>query len=168
MKKNCFPAMIAVLLLLYTNVLQAQTTQTKLNQIELMNQFTGIWKSEKDDTTDIIEDKLFGDGHELFMKTETKGKIIWEGKSIIGYNKKNDMLIESLLERWIPNNTFLTIWSVRFLSTNKFEEILLDEISNPEKATEKWIYELKSPDLMISTWMNNNKVVSVYTFNRVK
>jgi hypothetical protein len=160
--------LIAIFLSFRTIIIQAQTTQTILNQIELMKQFTGIWKSEKDDTTDIIEDKLFGDGHELYMKTETKGKIIWEGKSIIGYDKKSNMLIESLLEHWIPNNTFLTIWSVRFLSANKFEEIKLDEISNPEKATEKCIYELKSPDLRISTWMNNNKVVSVYTFKRVK
>jgi len=45
---------------------------------------------------------------------------------------------------------------------------LLKDIPNPEKATEKDFYELKSPDLMINTYIKNNKIVSVDTFKRVK
>jgi hypothetical protein len=98
-------------LLLCTNGIQAQTTQTKLNQVELMKQFIGTWKSETNDTTYIIEDKHYGDGHEVYMKNETKGKIIWEQKSLIGYDKKNDMLIEAMIEHNSPN---ITLFSIRF------------------------------------------------------
>jgi hypothetical protein len=165
MKKVCLTTAFAVFLLFCVSGVQAQTKETKLNQVELMKQFTGTWKSERNDTTTIIEDNLFGDGHIVYMKTETKGKVIWEGRTLLGYDKKNDMLIEAIIEHNSPN---IFLWSSRFLSSNKFEEIPLDDISNPEKSTEKDIYELKSSDLMINTYSKNNKVVSVDTFKRVK
>jgi hypothetical protein len=165
MKTFCKTIIITALLFFCTNGIQAQTTQSKLNQVELLKQFTGTWKSERNDTITIIEDKLYGDGHEIYMKTEAKGKIIWEAKTLIGYDKKNDILIEALLEHNSPN---ISLSSIRFLLTNKFEEISLEEISNPEKASEKDIYELKSPDLMINTYIKSNKVVSVDTYKRVK
>ena len=165
MKKFCLIIEITVLLIFCMNGLQAQTTDAKLNQVELMKQFTGTWKSEKHDTAYIIDDKLYGDGHEVYLRTETKGKIIWEAKTLMGYDKKNDMLIEAFIEHNSPN---IILSAIRFLSPNKFIGILLEEISNPEKATEKDIYELKSPDLFIDTYMNNNKLVSIDTFKRVK
>jgi hypothetical protein len=165
MKISLLTKLIVVFLLLCTNETQAQTAQTKLNQVELMKQFTGTWKSERNDTITIIDDRLYGDGHDVYVKTETKGKIIWEAKTLVGYDKKNGILIESLLEGKSPN---ITLWAIRFTSTNKFEEIPLEDISNPENATEKDFYELISPDLMINTYMKKNKVVSVDTFKRVK
>jgi hypothetical protein len=155
----------AVFLLFCVNWVQSQTTETKLNQVELIEQFVGTWKSEKQDTAYIIDDKLYGDGHEVYLRTETKGKIIWEAKTLMGYDKKNDMLIEAFIEH---NSPKIILSAIRFLSPNKFIGILLEEISNPEKATEKDIYELKSPDLMINTYIKNNKVVSIDTFKRVK
>jgi len=38
---------------------------------------------------------LFGAGMEATIKIVTKGKIITEGKAIMGYDKKNDKLIET-------------------------------------------------------------------------
>ncbi|MCX6262787.1 MAG: hypothetical protein NTY95_18450 [Bacteroidia bacterium] len=165
MKKFCLTIAIAVLCMIISNEVQAQTTQTKLNQVELMKQFAGTWKSETNDTTNIIEDKSYGDGHDVYIKTETKGKIIWEQKSLIGYDKKNDILIEAIIKHSSPN---IMLCSIRFIASNKFEEILLEDISTPENVTEKWINELKSPDLLILTIVKNDKVVSVNTFKRVK
>ena len=165
MKTLCLTTMIALCLSFCTTGIKSQTTQAKLNQVELMKQFTGTWKSEKNDTTYIIDDKLYGDGHEVYLKTETKGKIIWEARTLMGYDKKNDMLIEAFIEHNSPN---IILSSIRFLSPNKFVGILLEEISNPEKATEKDIYELKSHDLMINTYIKNNKVITVDTYKRVK
>lgn len=165
MGKFCLISAFAVFFLFCVNEIQAQTTQNKLNQVELMKQFTGTWKSERNDTTTIIEDNLFGDGHIVYMKTETKGKVIWEGRTLLGYDKRNDILIEAIIEHNSPN---IFLWSLRFLSSNKFEEIPLDDISNPEKSTEKDIYELETSDLMINTYIKNNKVVSVDTYKRVK
>jgi hypothetical protein len=140
-------------------------TSKELNQIELMKQNIGTWKCENNDTTFIIEDKSFGDGHEVYAKWETKGKIIWEAKSLVGYDKKNDILIESILEHNSPDISLGAMW---FTATNKFQEIPLKDISNPENATLKWTYELKSPDLSIETYFQNNKVVSVHNYKRIK
>ena len=68
----------------------------------------------------------------------------------------------------INNSPDIYLWSIRFLSTNKFEEIWIERISNPEKDIEKDIVELKSPDLLINTYIKNNKVVRVDTLKRVK
>jgi hypothetical protein len=54
--------MIAVFLLFSLNGLQAQTSQTKLDQVKLMKQFIGTWKCEMGkDTTWTIECKSYGD-----------------------------------------------------------------------------------------------------------
>lgn len=156
-------SIIALFLLLLINGVRAQTTQPKLNQVELMKQFTGTWKSETNDTTYIIEDKPYGDGHEVYMKNETKGKIIWEEKSLIGYDKKNDKLIESEINNINPNIRLYSIW---FTSTNKFVAILFEDTSNPEKTTLS-NYEFKSPDLLIETDVKNNKTIGTHTYHRV-
>jgi hypothetical protein len=145
----------------------AKNTETskELNQVELMKQCIAYWKCESKDTTFIIEDKYYGGGHDVYVKWETKGKIIREMKTLVGYDKKNDILIESILDHKSPD---MWLGAMRFTSTNKFEEIALEDISNPEKVTEKWTYELKSPDLLIETYFQNNKVISVHNYKRVK
>lgn len=165
MKTFCLTTMIALCLSFCTTGIKAQTTQTKLNQVELMKQFTGTWKSETNDTTYIIEDKPYGDGHEVYMKNETKGKIIWEEKSLIGYDKKNDMLIEAMIMNYSPS---IDLWSIRFSSPEKYEEIPLGEISDPEKATQKDIVEFKSTDLFTDTYIINEKVIKIDILRRVK
>jgi hypothetical protein len=65
MKTFYITTMIVALLLLCTNSSQAQTAQTKLNQVELMKQFAGTWKCESNDTTFTIEDKYYGGGHDV-------------------------------------------------------------------------------------------------------
>ncbi len=45
MKKICLTITIAVFLLICSSGIQAQTTQTKLNQVELAKQFLGTWQN---------------------------------------------------------------------------------------------------------------------------
>jgi len=92
-----------------------------------------------------------------------KGKIIREAKSLIGYDKKNDKLIDSEINNINPNNRLYSIW---FTSTNNFEAILFEDISNPEKATYS-NYEFQSPDLLIETDIKNNKTIGTQTYHRV-
>jgi hypothetical protein len=66
------------------------------------------------------------------------------------------------------NNADIDLNAIRFSSPKKFEEILFEDLSNPENAAEKDFYELKSPDVMINTYIKNNNVVSVDTYRRVK
>ena len=165
MKKTCLTITIAVFLLLCINGIQAQTTQTKLNQVELMKQLLGTWKSEAfQDSIWTGECKSFGNGLEWSSKTELKGKIVREGRSLMGYDKKNDKLIECDLSNSSPDIMLYSMW---FTSANKFEEILLKDVSHPENAL-IMKYEFKSPDLFIETDIMNNKTVGTYTMHRVK
>jgi hypothetical protein len=156
--------MVVAFLLLCTKGIQAQTTQTQLNQVELMKQFIGIWKAEMGkDTIFIMEGKTFGKGLEFYWKTDAKGKIISEGKSIMGYDKINNRIIEPQI--WDSGPDIL-LWSGLFTSSNKYEAILLKDIANPEKATLKWEYEFKAPDLLVCTYIVNKKTTATYTLNR--
>ena len=166
MKTHYLTTITIVLLLLCTVGLMAQNTQTQLNQVELMKQFLGTWKGEMGkDTAFVMEIKSFYNGFESYLKTETKGKIIIEEKTIMGYNKKIDKLIESGI---MNSNPEIMSWANWFLSPNKFEGVLLEDISNPEKATLKWTIELTSPDVMVWSNIVNNKSTGTYTFHRIK
>jgi hypothetical protein len=166
MKTLCSTAIIAVCMLLIMDETQAQTTQTKLNQVELMRQFIGTWKGEMGkDTAFVMEIKSFYNGFESYLKTETKGKIVIEEKTIMGYDKKSDKLIESGL---MNSNPYIITWVNWFSSSNKMEAVLLEDVSNLEKANFKWTFELKSSDLMVWSNIVNNKTTGTYTFHREK
>jgi hypothetical protein len=53
MKKLCLTTVVFVFLMFISNVIQAQSTQTKLNQVELAKQFLGTWQGNtgKDTST---------------------------------------------------------------------------------------------------------------------
>src|ERR1035437_9475320 len=94
MKTSYSSAIIALFLLLSSNGIQAQTTQTKLDQVELMKQFVGSWKVEESkDTTFFWDAKSYGTGLEGYYKTVTKGKTVTEGKFLQGYDKSIDKSI---------------------------------------------------------------------------
>ena len=166
MKKLFLTTAIAVFLLICFNRIQAQTTQTKLNQVELLKQLIGNWKSDAfQDTIWTGECKSFGNGLECSTKTMVKDKVVREGKGFIGYDKKNDKLIECDI---IKTTSEITLYSMWFTSPNKFNEILLEDVSNPEKASFIEKYEFKSSDLFTETDLRNNKTVGTYTMHRVK
>jgi hypothetical protein len=165
MKKICLTTIIVVFLLFCTVGIQAQTVPTKLNQIELVKQFLGTWKSEMvQDTIWTGECKTFGSGIEMYFKAETKGKVVMEQKSLIGYDKKNDKLVEFDLYK----SSDIMIYAMWFTSKSAAIEIPYEYLSNSEKTQLKWDIEFKSPDLFKETFTQNNKVVAVYTFNREK
>ena len=165
MKTFSLTTMIVAFLFLCTYETKAQTTQTKLNQVELMKQFLGTWKSEMvQDTIWTGEGKSFGNGIELYFKGESKGKIVSEMRSLMGYDKKNDKLIEADLMK----GSDILVYAVWFNVKNKCIVIPYEYIANPEKAPMKWDVEFKSPDVFIQTMTMNNKIVQVTTFKREK
>jgi hypothetical protein len=165
MKNLCFTTTISLLLLICFNGLQAQTTQTKLNQVELMKQFIGTWKSVEKDTTFIWECKSFGEALEFTIKDETKGKVTIGAKSVMGYDKENDWLIESVIQDNSPEIFLCPCW---FASTNTFIQIMWRDIANPENANLKWTVEFKSPDSFVVTEIKNNKTTFANTYHREK
>ena len=116
MKTFILTAMIAVFLLFYTNELQAQSTQTQLNQLELIKQFIGNWTCEMGkDTTVFCEYKLFGTGIEDYYKAITKGKIFLSDHSCL--------VVRRIVKRYLSNLIFLNFQSLAFL-TNHTSKLL--------------------------------------------
>jgi hypothetical protein len=166
MKTLLFTTMTVVFLLCFTIGIQAQTTQTKLDQVELMKQFLGTWKGEMGkDTTAILEYTIFGTAVEANFKIITKEKIINSGKELYGYDKNNDKIIEAQLWESSPDLIIHGLW---FTSKNIVEVVQSQDISNPDNATLKWKIEFKSPDLWVMTTTQNSEVVSTLIFTREK
>ena len=90
MKRIFLTAIISVSLLIWSTRLEAQTTLTKLNQVELIKQLTGNWKGDVGkDTTAFWEIKYGNVGLECNFKFVTKDKMVMEGKQLWGYDKKS-------------------------------------------------------------------------------
>jgi len=166
MKKVHLTLIIIVFLLLCANGIQAQTTQTKLNQIELHKQFLGNWKCELGkDTSCVIEVIPFGSGIEITRKFITKGNIFDTWKELSGYDKKNDKFLGAQLKK-SSTPVYLTVsW---FTSINICESVSFKDLSDPDKATVKWTWELKTPEIATMTTTRNNMVVSTIQYTRIK
>jgi hypothetical protein len=166
MKTFCLTTKIALFLLLYTNGIQAQTTQTKLDQVQLMKQFLGNWKAElSKDTVAILECKSLYNGFDFYYKTKTKGKTIFEERTFTGYDEKSDKLIKVFFSNSKPEFGILTLW---FIKATVCKEIFFEDIPNPDKAKLKWIFEFKTPNLLLWSLIKNNEVVWVDTYKRIK
>ena len=170
MKKFYSVTLIAVFILFSVNRIQAQTTQTTqsgFDQLELMKQFLGTWKSESaKDTVSTAEFKSTGNGGmEFNVKIATQGRIFFEMKQLWGYDKKTDKFIVAGLIKDNPNITLESTW---FSSKNLCEQIPFEFVTNPKLATSKVTLEFKSPDLVIRNQIVNNKLVITETYNRQK
>jgi hypothetical protein len=163
--KTFITAPIAVFLSICLNGLQAQTTQVKLNQVELIKQYISNWKGEVGkDTTAFWDIKLNGTVLECNFKYVTKDKIVMEGKQLWEYDKKVDKFILSSITNGMDTGTSV-LW---FTSKNKSIIIPFSDISNPEKATFRLEMEFKSPVIFIQKTIVNNNLVKTFTFDRVK
>ena len=165
MKKIYLTAIISVSLLICSNGLKAQSTLTRLDQVELIKQFVGNWNGDTGkDTTVFWEIKFNGTGLECSFRYLTKDKIILEGKQLWGYDKKVDKFILSSATNGMDAGPS-SLW---FTSKTKCIIIAFSDISNPDKATFKIETEFKSPDVFIQKTVINNNIVKTDTFNRVK
>jgi hypothetical protein len=165
MKLSYLSILISLFLSFIKIEIQAQTTQTKLNQAELMKEFTGTWKNVDNDTTFIWECKSFGSALEITIKTETKGKVTIDAKSLLGYDKENDRLIEAVIDPKSPEIYLCPCW---FTSKNSFVQILWKDKADPDKADFKWAIEFTNPDSFVITEIRNNIKGEPHTYLRAK
>jgi hypothetical protein len=151
--------LIASFLLFCSNRMQAQTTSIKLDQMELMKQYLGIWKGEMaKDTVMILNFTSFGKTIEDNYKVVTKEKILFTGKEIYGYDKKYDKLVIAAIN---DNSTRLSL-SVGWFSSKDTGNIVggYQYLSNPEKSSFKSQWILIQPDKMKRIIIQNKMVVS--------
>jgi hypothetical protein len=165
MKMNFLSMAIIVFLLICSNRIQAQTTETKLNQVELMKQFIGSWKVDlAKDTVLFWDAKPFGTGLECYYKTVSKDKILMEAKQLFGYEKKTDKYVAANLVKGMD----IEIWALWFTSNNKYVITYYSDISNPDKSSFKMDGEFKSLNVYTETYIMNGKPIMTYTYTRVK
>ena len=136
-------------------------TSKDLNQIELIKKFVGTWKSEAGkDTSFIWEGKSYGEGLDVNVRFETKGKIINEGKAVLAYDKNSDKYIQARIMK-TSGSILAAMW---FTSKNTCEGVLYNDMSNPENAKMKAIFEFISPTKFTQTDKVPNKPDEVSTF----
>jgi hypothetical protein len=166
MKKFYSTTAIAVFLLLISIGIKAQTAQTKLNQVELMKQFIGTWKSDwGDGKAMILEYTPYGNGIVGNAKIESKETALDNKKYFFGYDEKNDKIIITILHHNAPIIEITANW---FISKDIMNSVPFQDISNPGNANMKWKFEFKSPDKFVITSLQNNIVKSVDEWTREK
>ena len=166
MKKICLTLSVAIFLLFLLNEVQAQTTTTKLNQVELMQQLLGNWKGElAKDTIMIMNWTSYGKASEDNYKVVTKDKILYSRKAIYGYDQKYDKIVAAAITDNSPNIDLMAIW---FSSKDTANLVEYEYLSNPEKSNFKMQWIFIQSDSAKRIVINNNKVVSVSTFFREK
>jgi hypothetical protein len=164
--KTSFLTTIVFSFLLHNTIgIQAQTPQAKLNQFDLEKQFLGTWQAINGNEITTVRCKLFYNGVETYFKTEKEGKIVVENKLLLGYDKKLDKLVECGIG---SDDKCIAVYAAWFTSENKMEEVLLEDISKPADSIFRQIFEFKSSDAFILTYMNKNKITGTYSFKREK
>ena len=77
---------LPLIALCFSISLQAQSSETDLDQVELMKQFIGTWKAEiQEDTTQIWEAIPLEKGYEVNVSWQAKGETYATGKGIMGF-----------------------------------------------------------------------------------
>ena len=154
--------LIAGFVLIGTFELQAQTTDNKLNQVDLMKKFVGRWKCELGkDTVLIGENIVFGTGLVCSTQIIANGKILNSVKQLYGYDKKIDKFIVAELIESSPVIEICTSW---FTSQNTGELV----VANPDNAPFRFKFEFKNADLIVQTAIQNDKVIKEITITRIK
>ena len=134
-----------VFLLIFTNGILAQTTQTNLNQVELMKQLIGTWQATVgQDTINIWEAKPFGKALIITNYNVIKGIASKPNINSIGYDDRDDMLKGFIIDY---NAEFLT-WIGRF-TADKILKVDAVDTFKPEIVWWKNELEFITPTDMI-------------------
>ena len=133
MKKLCFTTMIAVFMLLFTNGLQAQTTQPKLDQLKLWNAFIGTWQQViSKDTIQISETQKYGNAFVGNVYLVVNGKKTFQFGVTTLYSPKED----NFKGFWFyPNGSYSTLIG-SYTAENKVSYNFVENF-NPEKVLRK-------------------------------
>ncbi len=165
MKKLCLTSVIFVFLLFISNGIQAQSTQTKLNQVELAKQFLGTWQTTfGKDTVEIWEAKPYGKAIIISVTQTVKGKKYDSYVCNIGYDDRDDKIKGFNLS---PNTDFMT-WVGIFTTDKKFNADALDTFK-PDVIWFKNEVEFKTPTDMIMRGFNaKGEKTGEWSYKKVK
>ncbi len=162
MKKLTKLVLFSLLILFNMNKIQSQTSETKLEQVELMKQFLGVWKAEfGDGSVFTSENKQFGNGMSSNSQIiNNNGEVIESVIQLFGYDKKTDKFIIAELKTSSPVIEICSIW---FTSKQKGEIV----ITNPSNAPFSFKFEFKSSDTILQSAIKDNQIVNKVVLSRV-
>lgn len=162
MKISFTTILIVSFILINMSRIQAQTTEIKLDQVELMKQFIGTWKGEfGNNSVFLCENKQFAKGIISNSHITTKGEIIESVAQLYGYDNKADKFIVAELKE---SSSVIEICSTWFTSINTGEII----VTNPDNAPFRFKFEFKTPDMIEQTAIQDNKVVNKIILERIE
>lgn len=148
-----------------SSLIQAQTAEPILNQLELMKQFIGSWKTDFDKNgTFFWEAKSYGTGFETNLHGVSNGNTVFDGKQLLGFDKRNDKYI--VAQMFLGKD--IEIGATWFISKTKYKWIPNCDITNPEKSSVIIEGEFKTPDMFVEIKKVNDKPVRTLTYTRVK
>jgi hypothetical protein len=145
MKKFCLTAVIAALFLFISNGMQAQTTQMKLDQLKLMEQFLGTWQlNEGKDTFLVAEIEQYGKAFVEHAYLNINGKESQQ-MGMFSYSfssKEGKFKVFELM----ANGSYLTMLA-SFTTEKKFCADIVQDF-NPEKVLMKMEFVFETPSNM--------------------
>jgi hypothetical protein len=155
MKKICLAIQITAFLLICLYGLQAQTTQTKLNQVELMKQFLGTWQANDGiDTVEVWEFQQFGKAFILNVNRLVKGQKTPLNINSIVFNSELGKFKSFQLSTEGTYNTWLGL----FTTEKKFNGDMVNN-SNPEIVWGKIQNVFDNPKEFTFTFSNTDGVI---------
>jgi hypothetical protein len=165
MKKLGLTAVSFVFLLFLPQGTQGQTTQTKLNQLELTKQWIGIWQhNTSKDTIDGWEMKAFGKAVIFTAFQIVKGKRTDSAMEIGGYDDRDDK-IKGI---WVGINANLVTWAGMFTTEHLFKCDALDTFKPDIIWWKNEIENKSSNELIIRTFNPKGVKTGEWIFSKVK
>lgn len=165
MKKLCLTAVIFVLLLTITYVIQGQTSQNQLDQVKLMEQFLGNWQQDVGkDTVFVWEFQKFGKA--IFANTYNiiKSQKIPFLIACYGFDKE----LNKFKGYSLSSDGGYGTWIASFTSQSVYHVEAVQNL-NPDIIYEKYECVFDNPNQWTMTTFNQNGVKIAEVINiRVK
>ena len=164
MEKFCLTSIIVVFLFFCSNGIKAQTTQTKLDQVELMKQFVGTWQmTVSEDTIQIFEVQQYEKAFISISYLLINGTKVFSSVLNLGFSSKDNRFRGFTL--WSSGGYMTSISS--FTSENKWVGDWVRNF-NPEAVTEKFEIVFDTPSSMtISELTPGGIKTKEYRFNKI-
>ncbi len=155
--------LLAITLWVISQTAMSQNVKPRLDQAELLKKFEGTWTCEIGKDTIAQWDMIpYGSGFEARLKYTSAGKIVKEGKGLYGYDK----ILDKIVEAGITKGKDIGVYVMWFISGSKWVLIPYSNLPAPENAGFKMEGEFRSPDNLVETNFENNRIVKIKSWTR--
>ncbi len=153
---------IVILLLVSITATEAQTTQTQLNQVELIKQFIGKWECELGKNTIYRSDNTpFGNGMACIIQVMSNGEVVDSVEQLFGYDATTDKFV---LAELIQSSSIVEIRSCWF-TTEHTGEIISNDPTDSSSIKINFVFT--APDMITETATLDNNIIVELIFKKI-